>query len=188
MRKINVIIAALGLCAFAGAASATITGVSFSGPGGTGSDGLTGGNLTEPRLDYTSINFIDVTINFDSAGTYTVNEAPGFGDIANHTGQTWTSFDLQIRPGSVGTFNADWSGNAFSTITQSGTDIFFSNGTVANNGHFDPFGTFTAQGAGTIVIRETPGIVPEPGAAVLPGLGGLFAIGALRRKRLTTPV
>jgi hypothetical protein len=174
----KVVFAVLSLFVLAGTVSANITSISFSGPGGTGSDGLTSGTLTEPRLTYTSIDFIDVTITVDSAGSYLINEAPLSGDVFNNTGQTWVAFDLSLQASSVGSFVMNWANNDFATVTQSPTDILFSNGSIADNGHFDPYGSFSTPSAGTFTIRETPmTAVPEPssiGAMALAALGAIF--------------
>jgi hypothetical protein len=175
MKKIPLCFVSLLLCLFlARTTSAAITSVSFSSSdvNNTGTSS-TGGNLTEPFLTYASLNFIDVTIVVDAAGTYTINEAPLFGGVSNHTGQTWLGFDLSLQIGAVGVFNNDWatSNNTFATIVQTPTEILFSGGNVPNNTTFGAFGTFNAVSAGTFVIRETPLTVPEPSSVALFALG-----------------
>ena len=172
--------------ALAGAISG-IVNVTFSGPGGTGSEGLAAGwpsGLTEPVLDYTTLDYIDVAITVAGPGTYLINEAPGFGAVRNHTGQAWTNFDLKVQAGSVGSFSLDWldGGSNFSSISQSATDIFFSGGSVPNNSSaFQPFGHFTTPGAGTFTVREKPSAAPEPTSLALIGLG-VCGAGLVRRR------
>ena len=188
MRKIHLCFVSLAIFyLLAATASATITGISFSGPGGTGADGLTGGNLTEPKLFYNLVDYIDLTITVDAAGTYTLNEAPAFGFVANNTGQTWTGFDLNVQSAGFGTFNPDWSDSTahFPTVAQSATDILFSGGTLTDGNSFGPFGTFVTTGAGNFIVRETPMIaaVPEPSSIAAGALGVLGSIFFRRRKR-----
>ena len=190
MRKINSYFVSLAIfCFLAATASATITGISFSGPGGTGADGLTGGNLTEPKLFYNLVDYIDLTITVDAAGTYTLNEAPAFGFVANNTGQTWTGFDLNVQSAGFGTLNPDWSDSTahFPAVTQSGAHRHFCSpgGTLATGNSFGPFGTFVTTGAGNFIVRETPLIaaVPEPSSIATGALGTLGLVFFRRRNR-----
>ena len=89
--------ALLGLAAHASAAA-------FTGPGGVASDGGTFGSTTEPIANFTSVNYIDVTMTVDSAGSYNFNQAPGLGGTQNNTGFTWTGFDLTISGNAGGVF------------------------------------------------------------------------------------
>lgn len=166
-------------------ALADITSVSFSGPGGTGTDGLTGGTLTEPRLTYTSIDYIDVTITIDAAGSYLVNEAPGFGYVHNTTGQAWAGFQLTILPGSTTTFTSDWfdAASDLTTVAQTPATIVFSGGTVPDSGFFEPNGHFSALSSGTVVIRETPlAEVPEPTTSAAMLFGSLILFSVCRKR------
>ena len=177
--RLLAIAAALGL-AVSSASAAFVLPIVFSGPGGTGSDGLTSGNLTEPRLTFTSMNFIDVTMSVDSAGTYNFNQAPSFGGTLNNTGVTWTGFKLAMQAGGVGTFTSPWQDSpGFAQATVTPNSVVFPTENVPSGTSFAFFGNFTTTGPGTVIIRETP--VPEPSSFVLAGLGAL-ALGLARRR------
>ena len=169
-------------------ATAQITGITFSGPGGTGFDGGTAGNLTEPVLIYSAVNFIDVSITVGSAGVYNVNEAPSLGRIENLTGQGWSAFELvNLTPG-LGSFDNSWSyyTSPFTSLVNTATLVEASGGAgVPSGSGMSMFGNYVTSGPGTFVLRETPISVPEPSSVILAAVGciGLIGLGWRRRQR-----
>jgi hypothetical protein len=166
--------------AFAG----LITGVSFSGPGGVGIDGATFANVTEPSLQFTSVDYIDVYVTVDSAGVYNINQAPGFGGLSNFTGQTLTSLTIENLTPEVGSFLIDWTlySSPFTSLSNSSNVVVASGGAgVPNNTGMGIFGNYLANGPGTFVLRET---VAVPEASTLALLGALgCGVPLLRRRR-----
>jgi hypothetical protein len=142
-------------------ATAQITGITFSGPGGTVADGGTSGNLTEPILTYTAV---------DSAGSYNINEAPLFGIIHNSTGQAWSGFQLVNLTPSLGSFDNSWSyyTSPFTSLLNTTTLVVASGGAGVPDGTgMSMFGNYVTTGPGTLVLRETPIAVPEPATITL---------------------
>ena len=180
------IAAILGLAA-SSATAALILPSTYSGPGGTGIDGVAGGNLIEPHLFFSSVDYIDVIMTVDSSGTYNFNEAPAFGSAFNNTGQTWTGFSLQMVGGGVGTFVqspsvwADYPG--FSPANVTATSVLFPTESVLSATSFAFTGYFTASGPGMVTIRETPLVapVPEPASCAV-GLA-LLAVAVVGRRQ-----
>ncbi len=173
----------------AGTASADLTGGSVSGPGGTGNLPINSGTLTEPNLFFSSIDYIDVTLTVDSAGTYNFNQAPSFGNTFNNTGVTWTGFDLILLGGGVGTFInnppavsswQDYPGGALASF--SSNHIVFSGENIPTSSSFAFTGYLTTSGPGSLTVRETPIAAPEPSSLLLTGLGTLGA-GFVRRRK-----
>jgi hypothetical protein len=163
--------------------AATITGITFSGPGGTGVDGGTFSNVTEPRLFYTAVDYIDLTITVDSAGSYDLNEAPGLGFVLNQTGQNWIGLNFASLGGTAGgTFETGWEdfSNHLPIVSDFPDDVFLSGGTVNDGVTISPTGNFTTTGPGTFIVRETPVTAPEPSRALLLAFG--VALCFLRRR------
>ncbi len=151
-------------------ATAQITGITFSGPGGTVADGGTSGNLTEPILTYTAVDYIDVSITVNSAGSYNINEAPLFGIIHNSTGQAWSGFQLVNLTPSLGSFDNSWSyyTSPFTSLLNTTTLVVASGGAGVPDGTgMSMFGNYVTTGPGTLVLRETPIAVPEPATITL---------------------
>lgn len=157
-------------------ASAEVIAETFSGPGGTGHDGEIGGfgpDFIAPVLDFTSVNYIDVTVTVDEATIFLVEAS--FGSVKNDTGLTWSGFTLENETPNMGSLLGDWleadSPRKFTLVGDSATDVSFSTlgggPGVANGGFFLPQGNYSATGAGTITIREFPTAVPEPNSILL---------------------
>ena len=163
--------------------------VSISGPGGTGTTPGTGadGDNLNMILTYTSVDYIDVTVLVGSPGPVLVNFQAGSGPVTNDTGQTWTSFTLELPQNDAGaSFVSDaWLDNsgAFTTVVTGPDSVTFSGGSVPPNSSFDPIGEMMVTENFTIV--ETPYVVPEPstGGLLLFGLLGA-ASGRRRRPRV----
>jgi hypothetical protein len=167
--------------------ASAVTGVSFSGPGGIAFDGGTFSNVTEPQLTYNAIDYIDVLVTVDSAGSYNVNEAPGLGYISNLTGLHWSGFQIDNITPQFGSLAGDWSyyTSTFSLISNSPTQVVASGGAGINSGSgMAVFGDYITTGPGTFVLRETPIATPEPSTAMTAGLAcvALFAA-RMRRSR-----
>lgn len=189
------LLVALGI---ASSAHADIVSVTFSGSGGTASLGPTGGTLTEPALDYTSMAPIDVTITVDSAGRYDVSETTAFAGITgveNHTGVAWSGFTWALISSPAGALvylpsSPDFSGIDFSfpqafPLPATGTATLgtFSGGTLASGSFFEPAFKIDFPGAGTYVLRETPFAAPEPSGLILLGVGAATALVCRRHCR-----
>ena len=181
------VLAAVLVCACPQIASAALVGSSVSGPGGFGFDGGTFSNVTEPVLHYTSINYLDVFVTVTSAGSYDINEAPGLGGISNFTGQHWVGFEIVNLTPELGSFAGDWSyyTSPFGSIVITPTTISISGGAgVPDLTGMAVFGTFLATGEGTIILRETPIVVPEAASLMMVGSALLLgSISVLRVKR-----
>jgi hypothetical protein len=167
-----------------------VTGVSFSGPGGIGTDGGTFSNVTEPRLTYSAIDYIDLLVTVDSAGSYNVNEAPGLGFITNLTGLHWSAFQIDNITPQFGSLASDWSyyTSTFSAISNSTTQVVASGGAGLDSGSgMAMFGNYITTGPGTFILRETPITTSEPSTALAGGLACIVLSGArLGRSRRRT--
>jgi len=176
-------------------AAIVIQNASAGGPGGgavvigTSDNGFT----INVGKSFTSIAPIDVVIPVNSAGVYTLNEAPGpnvGNGVLNNTGLTWIDFEFMILSAPAGTtFNGGFegpgpgSGPRFDPPTISDSLVHFAGGTgVAPLNPlfgFNPVVSFSAPTAGTITIREIPS-VPEPSTWVMM-MAGFAAVGAAMR-------
>src|SRR5262245_53376790 len=95
------LVVVLGL--LAPARAGTITIQSASGPGGTGVPSGVLGTTARVALTYSSINYMDVVLHVDAAGTYELYEGGGSINVANRTGLTWTNFTLGLYSAPPGT-------------------------------------------------------------------------------------
>lgn len=160
---------------FASASAATVTGSSFGGPGGTGSEGGMFSNVTSPDIIFTSVNYIDANFTVDSAGNYNFNQAPTLGSTVNNTGTAWIGFELTISSDNGATFTnsispffwASYPGPVLADFTP--TKITFSVPVPASSG-FSFGGYINTTGPGTVTVRETPIVAPEPGSLLLLGV------------------
>ena len=191
-------LAVVALMAVCMPASAEIVGESFLGPGGTGHEGLMSGfssNLIEPILDFTSNDYIDITIVLDAATTFDINEAPSFGSVINDTGLAWSGFGLENENPDLGRFNDDWleadASLYFKLWATSDTNVGFSNlfgGPGVSDGEmFALSGHYSTTGAGTVTIREFPTAVPEPKSSVLM-VFGTAGIGLIEHRQKNAAV
>jgi len=193
MRSSKLCLLAIGVlclystCLYSTSAFAGLTlGTTVSGPGGIGFDGGSFANVTEPVLQYSSMNYLDVIVTVDSAGIYDVNEAPGLGGISNFTGQAWAGFQIINLTPEFGSLALDWSyyTSPFNSITNSTTLVVASGGIVPSGTGMAMFGGYITNGPGTFILREIPLAVPEPSTITLLGTAGLMlGACALRRKR-----
>ena len=184
---------ALVLLSHATTARADITGGTITGPGGVNSPiGIFGGTLAEPSLTYTSVDYLDVSITVDGAGTYLISETPAFGALFNSTGVAWSGFTWELISGPPAAFvynpaSPTFSGidfsSTFANATGSPTSALFTGGTLPSSSGFQPAIDITVAGPGTFVIRETPIAVPEPSSLVLLGFGAAAIVGLGCRSR-----
>jgi hypothetical protein len=176
------LVVVLGL--LAPARAGTITNLSASGPGGAlTAFGLNGAEALV-ALTYTSINYIDVTLNVSAGGAYELYEGGGVPSVANNTGTTWTGFTFSLFSAPPGTqftgADPDDSGR-FNTVVPTPNLVTYTNGSVPPGSFFKPTVAFTTPTGGMVTIRETP--TPEPATILSVALAGLVGMGCLWRRR-----
>jgi hypothetical protein len=189
MKPVSLFALGITLLSFAVTASAaTITASSFSGPGGTGSEGGMFSNVTSPDIIFTSVDYVDAHFTVDTAGTYNFNQAPSLGSTLNSTGTAWIGFELTISSDNGATFTnspfvwASLPGPVPAGFTP--TKITFSIPVPTSSG-FSFAGYISTTGPGNVTVRETPIVAPEPGSLFLLG-ASLAGLGLRRHRRLPT--
>lgn len=168
--------------------SAAVVTAIVSGPGGGGTAVSLSpfiANISYQKITFTSIDYIDISLTVDSAGTYNFHQYPStvvatvYGaNTKNLTGTDWGK--LQI-------FNLDADASSITNVQTIGSvqNITFDNDSaliygspvvVPANGSLGVNIQLTVNGAGTYTLREIPVAVPEATTLALVGesllLGG----------------
>jgi hypothetical protein len=178
---------------FARNASAQITAVNASGPGGTVTDlAFTSDNI-QYSADYTSRAEIDFFITVSGPGTYDV----GFpiANVTNSTGSLFSSFYAYLVDAPAGsTFNsAGWNSNVFSNDPifippfPNTTELLYSGApglaagdtTIISAGFQIPAAD---SGTQSVEVILTPAAIPEPSSFVLGLIGTIAGLGYCVRR------
>jgi hypothetical protein len=173
-------------------AGVDITGFSASGPGGTATEFTTSFDTAWITENFTSNNYIDLTITFQGTGLLDLQFVPASGAVYNNSGVTWNGFTLSALSSPPGVF--DYGVVYYTQIldnpTVTDTRVDFSGGLPLNNSSvWAPDVYFNASGSGTLEIRTGNSALPEfsatpePSTLLIGGLGALILLGYSARKR-----
>jgi PEP-CTERM motif len=154
----------------------SVTNVTITGPGGTGSSAVSLGFPEFGELDFTSLKPLDITFTVDGAGNYLYEPI-----IRNDTGATWYAFTLMgagIVSGELPTVFEYISFKTSDSITFLGDIIAYSSPNQLES-EFD----FTTASAGTFTFEAFPNFVPEPSSWLLLALGSVLFVIRFRNYR-----
>jgi hypothetical protein len=186
IRRIVVAVSCLiGVGLSTSAQGAFISSASLSGPGGTGFfDGNFLAAWVRPNATFTSMDYIDLTMQVDIAFSYIVQ--PDVGGIHNSTGVPWGGFRWDIISGPDATFPLQgayfepggWSHDVLPT------QVNFHGAPVPSGSSTTPIVVVDVTVPGTVILRMTPVGVPEPGSLALLSIGALVVGYGWARKRV----
>jgi hypothetical protein len=165
-----------------------------------GTGGANDNNLVIPLKRFDVNDYIDIVFTINPSEGVTEYKVTEFVD--NNTGVNWSAYTIQLGFGTgnafslspVGdgldfdfpTFDAPPTSGSFTLVGLNSDQLTFTNGSQGTGAQ--PF-TFRLDipdlnlaGPTTFTLRQIPTPVPEPTAAVLLGLGGLFVPIMMRRR------
>jgi PEP-CTERM motif len=180
MKKVALLLALLPSTLCAG----SITNVTISGPGGTGTSAISLGFPEFGTLDFTALKPIYITFTVDGADNYQYEPI-----ISNDTGATWTSFTF-AGPGVV-SGELPTALDTFVWIKPNSVTIYgdpLETLASLNNfpAHYESEFDFTTASAGTFTFEAFPNFVPEPSSWILMALGSMFVVIRFRNHRKET--
>ncbi len=186
-----VLVSAFGVL-FARNASAQITSVNASGPGGTVTDLAFTTDDIQYSADYTSRADIDFFITVSGPGSYLIGYP--IASVTNSTGSLFSSFYAYLVDAPAGsTFNqAGWNSHVFSNDPiftppfPNTTELLFSGApglgagdtTIIEAGFLIPAAD---SGTQSVEVILTPTAIPEPSSLILGFLGAIGVLGYCAR-------